>query len=511
MAQVFTLSDGTTTLNFLAAPYDLANYETGLNQWKDGGIFADSSLTEGSIPVFRQFDAFEETLTLHITGTTQDSVIASLRAITTILESGMEYFISGLGSQCYIAVKGDTETNTRYAVITAYKLETLPAQFGGAFLQGAVAATSLYASAYTGIQLVLRRGIWLENVPGTLGTAIYDASVTLNHTASFVDIPATGLAGDVDAIMRMRIASLSFNYNKMIIGRRTYSRGANFNAYLNFSDVGGDLPSGVSIGNAGSVTWVADANSPTGRAASVDAPQLGVGINAGVWILLSSTLAAEYIGKYHAYLMAEVGPEAVWASGQFIIRFSVGTANTAGSDYTAYVDYPEVEMNSGTSSPEIVDLGIVEIPASLPKSGTVQNTILSISITDTAVSKVNSVKLMQLILIPADESIVDLDLYQYNIGAAAHLILDKLVSPEEAMDVRLEDPTSGGTASKPTYSGSESLYLARVRQRFWIYNYKRNITVVAPTGILFNSDNVAAAHNVKVYKLNRYLLPRGAT
>lgn len=511
MTQVFTISDGTTTLNLLAAPYELANYETGINQWKDGGIFADSSLTEGNIPVFRQFDSFEETLTIHITGSTQDSVIASTRALLALLDSGVEYFVSNLGTQCYMSVRGTTETNTRYAVITAYRMESLPAQLGGAFVQGAVTGSGTVVSAYTGIQLVLRRGIWLENVPGTL-VSVHDASVTLNHTASFVDIPATLLAGDVDPIIRMRIASIPSNYNKVIIGRRTYSRGNNFNAYLNFSDVGADLPSGVSIENDGSVTWVADADSPTGRAARQAAPQLGVGINNGVWIQLDSTLAGEYIGKYRAFVMLEVGTEAAWTSGQFIVRLSVGTV-TASSLVTSYVDYPEVEMNSGTSTPEILDFGVIEIPTSLPRSGTVQNTILSVSITDTAVSKVNTIKLMQIIIIPADESIVDLDLWRpdTSAGSGYHLTLDKLVSPEETMDVKLELASSSGTTSRPTSSGAEALYGARTRHRFWIYNYVRDVTIVAPTGILFNVFNAPASHNIKVYKLNRYLLPRGAT
>lgn len=511
MAQVFTLSDGVTTLNFLAAPYDLANYETGLNQWKDGGIFADSSLTEGSIPVFRQFDAFEEKLTLHITGATQDNVIASLRAITALLESGMEYFISGLGSQCYMAVKGDAETNTRYAVVTAYKLETLPAQFGGAFLQGAVAATSLYGSAYTGIELILRRGIWIENVPGTQGTAIYDASVTMNNTASFVDIPATGLAGDVDPIMRMRITGIPPFYNKVIIGRRTYSRGDSFNAYLNFTDAA--LPSGVTILNNVS-SYVVDANSPSGKAAQMDAPLDGVGLTNAVWMTLDSTLAGEYIGKFRAYALVAVGTEGTWTAGQFIARLTVASVTQALA-VRSYVDYPEVELNSGRSEPEVLDFGVIEIPASLPRSGTVQDTAIALSFTDNAVSKINSMKVMQLILIPADESIVDLDLWRSNtVGTTGHfLVLDKLSSPEEVMDIKLEDATSGGTVAKPACAGAESLYMTRTRHLFWIFTHTRvnEITAAFPTGITYTHWTAPVAHNIKVYKLNRYLLPRGAT
>lgn len=189
MAQIFTLTDGTTTIDFLdsTGPYYLGNWETGINQWKDGGVYTDNPLASGSIPIFRQFDTFEEKLTIHITGSSQDDVISNLRSLVTILESGIEYFISGFGNQCYIQVKGDTETNSRYAVIVGYKLEELPGQFIGTPVTGGSIGNGNISSIFSNLEIVLRRGIWLESPPGTEISAYLDSQVTYNSVDLGVD------------------------------------------------------------------------------------------------------------------------------------------------------------------------------------------------------------------------------------------------------------------------------------------------------------------------------------
>jgi hypothetical protein len=185
MAQIFTITDGTTSIDLMGASsnYVLANYETGLNQWKSGGVFSGSELSEGSVPVFRQYDMFEEKITLHIKGTTQDNALANLRALLTLLESGVEWFISGLGNQLYMALKGNDETNTRYAVITSYKIEELPRLFDSHFEVGGKQANTSVDTIINDLEIVLTRGLWMESPPGTETRAYLASNLTYNGSS----------------------------------------------------------------------------------------------------------------------------------------------------------------------------------------------------------------------------------------------------------------------------------------------------------------------------------------
>lgn len=184
MAQIFQISDGTTTIDLLnpVGNYHLGKWETGINQWKSGGIFSGSDLSNGSIPVFRAFENSEEKITIHITGSTHDVVIANLRSLTSILDNSVKFFVtSGMeGTQAYFAIKSDNETNTRYAVITAYKIEQLPEQFDGSFMSGGMQSGLKYNSIYTEVELVVTRGVFLEAAPNNPVRVTLDSRVTYN-------------------------------------------------------------------------------------------------------------------------------------------------------------------------------------------------------------------------------------------------------------------------------------------------------------------------------------------
>ena len=662
MAQIFTISDGTTTVDLLSAtgPYYLGVYETGINQWKSGGIYTDSALSEGSIPIFRQFDTFEEKLTLHIAGDTQDDVIDNLRTLIMLLESGVEYFISGLGNQAYMTLKGDTETNARYGVIVGYKIETLPGPFAGTFVTGAKTDNNITIDAlYSEVELVLRRGIWLEAVPGTMTRAYIDTQTTYNsitsgfsssnslrayasnyrHTSNithiykddggsfssnlisaslpynlfpnspatndalyigsdtsltdsgpffnlvfnigtagdsswvivgeywngsswqsgiplhnetnafeiagiglaswagisnwattsvngvtgywirfrvttagstiptqqtrniysvnvpYIDIQSTGLAGDIDPISRVEIirADTASN-NKIVIGRRIYSRGSNFTPYLNFSD--DQNPSGVTI-TTNLFSFGNDSLSPTGRSLS----RIIGGSFGNASITLSSALASHYIGRYRCFARVR---RSGGAQGAVLGMFSV--SSSAGGS----VFYPEVELNvSLTDNMEVLDFGIIEIPQSFSKSDTISYDVeLSVYLKDTTASGAITGYLYDIILIPSDECILEIDaslLSPNSFTSSPTLIMDKLTSPEEPLDAHVNDTATGGAVYKTIYGGSDAIYLAKERHRLHFFGYQRTIA----NNIYFNQAQYFDLYSVIVYKMNRYLLPRG--
>lgn len=185
MAQVFTISDGTTTIDLLntTGNYHLAEWETGISEWKNGGIYSDNPLTDGSVPIDRSYSNFEEKITVHITGTSQNNVITNLRSLFNLLDKSINYFTENLATPVYLSAKGDTETGARYAVIVGYKIDKLPDQFIGPFLNGGKqSGLSAYTSIYKSVELILQRGHWLDNVPGSSDSISISNQYTYNGT-----------------------------------------------------------------------------------------------------------------------------------------------------------------------------------------------------------------------------------------------------------------------------------------------------------------------------------------
>lgn len=539
MAQVFQISNGTTTINLVspAGPYYLAAYETGINQWKSGGIFSSNEFSEGSIPIFRQFDTFEEKLTIHISGTSQDDVIDNLRDLVALLESGVNYFISGannvaditeqlIASQVYMAVKGEFETNTRYAIITSYKLETLPNPFMNNFTVGGKTET-LINSLYEEIEIVISRGIWLESPPGTLTSAYIKNSTvastnaaTVNVTCDdYLEVADTNLAGDLDPIGRLNLDATGINGspNKVIIGRRRVSRGDDFFHILPFTDVG--LPTGLSIDNAGSTTYVAEGTySFYGKVARF--PTLGASTSAASpGILIDDSIASSFVGRFRCFVRASNSRGGLFDPnadpiGRFNCSLQVATkeAPDMGLIFQALVTYPSVEMNADGSGPELLDFGIIELPSSLFRDGAVGNIYLHPIFSDNNPTLASAnISLYDIILIPSDEYIIEVDAYLPSAGSKM-LVIDKITSPEEPVDVSVQTSGSGKVDFRPVYGGSDSFNLSLATSRFYVWAYERKETITVTAGIFYNSGTIPATadFDARVYKLNRYLLPRGS-
>lgn len=678
MAQVFTISDGTTTIDLLDPDgyYHLSSYETGLNPWKEGGIFTDSQLSEGSVPVFRQFDTFEEKVGIHIVGTTQDEVIDRLRSLLELFENGVKFFLDGFtGAQVYMAVKGDTETNTRYGVITSYAIESLPGQFTGPIVTGGNRTNTTFSSIYNDIEIVLKRGLWLESPPGTEIRAYLDSTSTFNsvnfgvsssntigvvatnyratanithvfryddsaatyssnllaaslpyelwpnpagandilyigsssavtnsgpffnivfnigtittddlniggapnqirpmfwtgavwefandwndetnamqtagqgvsswstpttwttttvngvagywirynvtsvtgtppiptqatrhvYTANnpYIEVQSTNLSGDVDSLTKLEIVkSGTGSINKIILGKRLYSRGSSFISHINFADE--QNPSGITVGVNGGVGvgYITDPISPTGRALSMTAT---ASEDTQVYVLLDSTIASSFNGKFRAFLRMKhtAGEGVLW--NKLTISSTPIVQMSGGNLTQGQVVYPVVE-NNGDSTTEVIDFGIIELPAAFSKTEDVYDIIMYFNIYDTTASLAITISLYDLILIPADEQIIEVDSLA-DFGDVT--IIDKVSSPEEPLDIKLN--RADALINKPVYGGTDGISLsAGERQRIYMFSYFRAQGDLAE----YNADFDRSAWHSHVYKLNRYLLPRGTS
>lgn len=506
MAQVFTISDGTTTVNLLNpnGPYYLSAYETGVNQWKDGGLFTNNNFTEGSIPVFRQFDTFSEKITIHVTGATQDAVASNLRTLFDLLESGVKYFLDNRGSQTYISVKGDTESNTRYAVITSYKVDRIPQQFAGPSVIGGLAGSTRVETIYENVDLVIGRGIWLESPPGTLTSAYIDVGPTGQNTTTEtidtdtpLDIHNTNLGGDIEAVSYISLAAstVSDSQNRMLVGIRSYSRGSSFVNILPFSDTG--LPTGVTITNESAGTYANSSSSFTGRYLTFT---ISANTYVGNIVVIGSSVAADFFGRYRCFVRAD---KTVQEEGRILCKLTVSTS--FGSISSAV--YPIAEMiTDGTDTPiELLDFGVIELPSSLGRSVAGAGAInIRVDFLDLLNSATVGIGVYDVILVPADEAIVEMNV---NIGSGNTLIIDKVSSPEEAPDIKVVN-SGGNVLYRPIYGGRD-LNLPPERSKLYVCPYFRTNRGGEPDQTAYSTDSFSNTFNARVYKLNRYLLPRG--
>jgi len=181
MTAVLQVSNGSTTISLLNENgITLISWEPTVAPWKDGGIFRNNKLNDNRQLVQRNFDNAVETFNLGVVGTSQDNVIATLNGLTTLLENAVKYWLGSSSTPVYLVAKGDTETNTRYALIHAWGMERLPSPYDGPFVVGASSNGTAKASALVQIALAVERGHWLSAAPGTSSAISISATDTYN-------------------------------------------------------------------------------------------------------------------------------------------------------------------------------------------------------------------------------------------------------------------------------------------------------------------------------------------
>ena len=145
--------------------YHLVNWNQAITPLKGGGVYQDSSISEGRRMVFRQRDNAFETFTLKINGNNQNTTIEEGQKVFDLLEQALNYWtLRDNDNFVYLEVKANNETNTRYAIIHGYSIVELPGTFQQPFLQPSC------VGVYDDFDIIIERGHWLENPPG-IGTA----------------------------------------------------------------------------------------------------------------------------------------------------------------------------------------------------------------------------------------------------------------------------------------------------------------------------------------------------
>lgn len=170
MTRTLTLSDGTTTLNFFDPVVNglkLYDWDPKTAQWKNGGVFQDSPISDGRRLRFRKYQTVEEDMKVYVVGSSADDVSAKLQALIDMLEDAVSYWEDKHSNvPVTLASKANAETGTRYALVHSYTIGDLPYIYSGPLELGADADNIAYQSAMA-IELTIERGHWQSTIPGT--------------------------------------------------------------------------------------------------------------------------------------------------------------------------------------------------------------------------------------------------------------------------------------------------------------------------------------------------------
>lgn len=219
---ILQITDGTITIDLLARQEGviLKEWTPVIPEPKDGGVFSDSPLSSGRRLVLRNYDNAIETFEIVVRAGSQDSVIEFVRKLRGLLTQAHEYWTSEWATRpVYIVAKGSCETGTRYAIVRDWRLQTDDNPYSTPF--------SGRSPAMVDMNLVLERGDWLSQRPGT--GACVETSGQKAALGSVSVFTGSVTASTDDATIRHSVTSISTTSALLVAGdRRDYEFGVRF-------------------------------------------------------------------------------------------------------------------------------------------------------------------------------------------------------------------------------------------------------------------------------------------
>lgn len=304
-----------------------------------------------------------------------------------------------------------------------------------------------------------------------------------------VDVDDAQVLGDISALMQMNLRNRSDEdgyiatdeldtlENRVISGLRSQSRGSAFTAYLNCSDE--QNPPGVTAAVGANTAFANHIDAPTGRA------MVHTTTGASTWtdeciFTLSSTIARDYYGSYHAYLRAW---QVDWDTeiGEVLVRLQVRTGS-GGVTFTT-----DHEPFRNLNDWQLLDFGGLDIPASevLSFSDLPDEAELVVQIWSSISSL--TVKMYDLILMPVDEwagDFVDKALEDDSGVTNGYLLdVDSVTYPKRDIRsmVRTADATGFVRSVYQPNAAGPAMLQANADQRLWFLT-ARGVVMGTHTG-----------------------------
>jgi len=224
-------------------------------------------------------------------------------------------------------------------------------------------------------------------------------TIVYTVTWPFIEVNGQDVGGDIDALAEMifanksdgasPIATTEMAYQRLVMGLRDLTRGDDFNAYINVSDI--QQPSHIATAVSGVDTvWTNFNNSPTGRIAVYSSAGAS-GLADEVTITIDGKHAWQYFGLYRVYMRVRLTGTQVY-NNLIITPGPAVRIDTAGVHQL--VDYA------------VLDFGILSIPGGSHAPSDIYDDI-TITLQLGCAGLVTAYKIFDLIFIPADQAIYD--------------------------------------------------------------------------------------------------------
>lgn len=456
----------------------------------------DSKIAPDRRPAYRQEASHVETIKFGLYAATEDALAAKLECIRIISDESFDYWLPGsfLTSPVYIAAQVRDEPGIRYAYI--YKMELtgeLPDLYNSEYQTGIIANGTAYAFGLSNLSLTIERGAWMSHAPGSGGTVTLttyeDGLISTNHEAgnqsAAVLIGSDDILGDMPAIGKITLSDFDeflavggSNPTHAILGLRGTDRGANFIAYLNMV---ASPPAVFTITTIHGSSLVADATSPTGEGLQYVIPA-ATSSDGSDFLKIKFDSIAHFKGRFRVFARAKVSGTSGVKAGLFCtVNFKDGADQSPTA--TKYITAGVV------AAVFVFDLGEISIPISENYSlaGAVEDGELHFyAVTDEAATFV----LQQVILIPTDEYICDVDSGHDGSGFADDysLVIDSVTQPR--VPTLAVGYTTGPTlirwGATVIASHSRLLIPQRREMKLWFFSYN-NVAAESPMAVNINA------------------------
>jgi len=308
------------------------------------------------------------------------------------------------------------------------------------------------------------------------------------------DVAAAQILGDIPATLRINfrnrsdqdeyktcIDQLDLLENRVVVGLRSLSRGSNFTAYLNCADE--QNPAGVEVTVGTGTAFGNEIGAPSGRSAVHTTQGLGLtNYGTALTITLSTQIAHEFYGIYHAYLRAQLYEPSQSEAGDHDdvrVRLRVQSGSGGVSETTQYRQFVGWD-DWGAAEEEtfkdwqLLDFGQINIPATglLKSTELPDETAIVIEIASVAATNLR-VDLYDVVLIPVDEwsgDFVDNALEDDSgVGHGYKLDIDSVAHPKKNIRalVRTADASEYVRSVYQPVTSGPAILQANADQRLW--------------------------------------------
>jgi len=255
-------------------------------------------------------------------------------------------------------------------------------------------------------------GYWLRYRLTAVGGAPVSATQHVDQrvytiTKPYVDIQTEDgnddeqIKGDVPALLRIRnrcigctdFATKNLWPDRIMVALRSYDRGSEFSPYINMYGPDGDSnPSGISIVSPAPVVPTLDSSMPAGGVLST--PSTGI-----VYVQFTPAISRDYFGEYLVMMRAVQSS----VTGSYMgVQLEVSNSLATYPNWNYATD--TIYMTT-TAQIETLNFGRMKIPPSsvLKEGDDLTELAIKISFTDGGGAGTNTIRLIDLILIPVDE------------------------------------------------------------------------------------------------------------